>query len=236
MKMKLGILAISIGIFVLSSFFIACDSDIGSTHNGLGQGQVYVLSGTNNDVRSVMSSRNICGNEVEFLFVVLMLKDDANEGGTWVIAPGANDGAVDNAGWYDIDGVNRTEFSGTLKQSPHSCFLLRLKGIRINDTFFKPTEDGKSMCIFDGDKEDYSIDLSWPMLNLIAGDLNKFGPGESYDEGDTNIPFEGIPRGKEYLEEFVIFVDEDKLYDEVDGEIILKDNWWKCFSFTATAL
>jgi hypothetical protein len=37
----------------------------------------------------------------------------------------------------------------------------------------------------------------------------------------------------DYLTEFIINVDESKLLKMVDEKLVLADEWWNCFSFTA---
>ena len=247
MKRNLVFIGIVICGFALS--FIGCGKDgpQGTQSTKSPQtGKVYMQTGSNLDFQYVGINRSVVDkNEVEFLLWVLMLKDDTREGGAWIIASYANGGKVQNAGWYDIAGVNKQQFEGPLLGHPHSCFLLRIGGIRIGNTYFEPNDSmGNLMKVVDGGTKDYFVipppngstvpDGVGPTLNLTAGDMSKFGPGEGYDSTDPNVSFDGVSAGWDYLKEFVIFVDEDKLYEiDYKDEIVLKDNWWESFSFSA---
>ncbi|MCL2130757.1 MAG: hypothetical protein FWH35_10455 [Treponema sp.] len=253
--MKRILVFMGIVIFCFTLSFIGCGEDGTLTDPqdpqdpqdflGLQTGKVHMETGSNTKIRSVGINRSVVGqNEVEFLIWYLVLKGDKRGGGTWIISDYANNGELQNAGWYDIDGVNKQEFKSYLQGEPHSCFSWTIIGIRIGDTYFEPNhsminfmevvEDGtKDYFVMPPPGEGIIVSSVLPFLSLTAGDTSKFGPDEYFDPDAPNVPFDGVPEGYNNLEEFVIFVDEDKLYEIYNDEIVLKDNWWECFSFLA---
>ena len=119
---------------------------------------------------------------------------------------------VNNIGWFDIAGLNRTTVQTPLNNAPHSCIILSIKAIKLNDVLILGTDD----IIFDSS-----------IFDILAGDLSKLGKHESINHGTPTIPFNGVT-GLQQVEEFIVFVDESKLH--TGG--ILAANWWECFSFS----
>jgi hypothetical protein len=193
-------------------------------------GQAFFLSETAAGSRS---ARNTGGSDtIEFLVTRLMLKDDTAGGGVWIVGSGAHTG--DHAGfsaWFDIEGLQQADFYNQPGNKPHSCVYLSIRAIRINDNLYSFNQQNNSpeMISFAGNKGDIPIGIhEGPAFDIIAGDLNKLGPGE-HGGGvvPMNIPFQGVS-GIRNIEEFIIIVDESKLHN--NG--ILAPEWWKSFSFS----
>jgi len=222
MKNKITFLGFIVFVMALGFSLIGCN-DGGNGNRG---GMAFFLCEDNFGSRSARSARSVSGDTVELLVTRLMLKDDTREGGVWVI--GGNEGG--NPGWYDIEGLQKAAFGNQPQGRPHSCLYLSIKAIRINDNLYRFNEQPNSpaMIPFAGDKG--AIPTSphaGPSFDIIAGDLNKLGPGE-HGGGviPMEIPFQGVS-GMQNIEEFIIIIDQSKLHD--NGT--LRTNWWESFSF-----
>ncbi|MCL1929006.1 MAG: hypothetical protein FWG07_09495 [Treponema sp.] len=219
MKKKLGVLAIL--VFCLA--VISCDT--GST--SIPDGQVFFQSGTS-DARNV---RSVSGDNVEFLVSnLLLVRDDAPTNG-WLIGESPS---VNNIGWYDVAGLNRTTVCTPLNNAPHSCIRLSINAIRVNDTIIWHNGAGGWPPGFDylSQYDRFSLAGIWPPFDIIAGDKSKLGKHEyigigGMDNDTPEIPFNGVS-GLMQVNEFIIFVDETKLH--TNGTI--ESDWWECFSFS----
>ena len=199
----IGIIALVSGI---GFFLVSC----GDGGNPPQEGKVFFQS-LNNGVQQ--NARNLSENKVEFLVSnLLLVRDDASTNG-WLIGNfDAGGPKINNIGWFDIAGLNRTTVKTPLNNAPHSCIRLSIKAIRLNDELI------------------FGEDLSFnneKQFDIVAGDLSKLGKHEYINNGTPNIPFIGVT-GLSQVDEFIIFVDESKLH--TNG--ILADDWWKCFSFS----
>ena len=208
MKRIFGFLVLA--VFVLCGFvLISCDKP---DHGG----EAFF--------RNAKSARNVSGTkfEIEFLVTGMMLKDDTRGGGVWLI--GGNNASA--PGWYDIAGIKRSKFHGQPQGRLHSCILLSIQAIRINDKLYvQDWVDGiPSLHPFDGNKKDITFSFG-NGFHIIAGDITKFGPGQGIEHDAKQLQFSGV-EGQD-IKEFIIQIDETKLHNE--GTLL--EDWWNSFSF-----
>jgi hypothetical protein len=219
-----------IALFILPLLAImlltTCDN-FGTIRNTLAGGRLYFQSEGARSLRSVDPPDE--NYDIEFLVNTLYLVWDVNGGqGVWLIQsrrPGT-DGPFDNAGWYDVAGINQTKIYGHPLGRPHSNVLIEIAAIRIGDNIWRA--EHQIITPFPGNKEDIPIGAHvLPNFALIAGDKSKMGPGFHAAHDAANIPFRGI-NNILYLEEFIILVDESKVH--TDG--VLNSDWYTAFSFS----
>ena len=208
-------------VTVLGGFLVSCEDSVDYTKGGA----AYFKNANTVASKSVLSTRDDTENvyDIEFLVYSLTLKDDTQGGGVWVIA--GNEGGT--PGWYDIEGIQRANFGNQPQGRSHSCVLLAIAAVRINDKLYWGT-GSSGMNPFDGNKEDITtdVDKGGTGFMILAGDKAKFGPG-IYTAGDEKeIAFQGVAN-MDIIDEFIITIDTSKLHN--DGE--LTPNWWECFSF-----
>ena len=206
---KIKILLFLAVIFCLffSCKFNGIDTIIGT----IGDGKLYFKRG--NSARNSHSITSITGNKVEFdvrEFALLCDTDGTKNArviGEWIDIGGKY---RNNAGWYDIEGLRTAPMKDSVQGEPHSVIMLKISAIRVNG----------------------EILLDHPYFKILAGDITKSIIGFDLSDDPKIIPFQGI-YGVYKLKEFIINVDETKLFKDAGGaNIELADEWWNCFSFT----
>jgi hypothetical protein len=187
--------------------FSACDD--GSTDPGPGK---LFFKNKNNSSNKNIRSVTITGNKVEFYVTRFILKNASQyHGGAWIIGDGIITDENKNRAWYDTDGLNQAEVYNHLGGQPHSCIILSINAIKLNDEIIleKDLTPGHG-------------------IDIVAGDSTKMG-AEAVGAPKI-IPFDGVT-GIDNITEFIIYVDETKLLKVEGGELVLVDDWWNCFSF-----
>jgi len=206
-------------VAVFGFFLVSCDDD-----NDSQGGKAYFKNANDISSKNALSARSVIeAYDIEFLVYRLMLKDDTGEGGVWVI--GGNQGGI--PGWYDIDGIQKANFGNQPQGRSHSCVFLTISAIKINDKLYHGT-GGSGMNPFLGNKEDITTNphQGGHGFGIIAGDINKLGPGELTFGDEKEISFQGV-NNMQNIDEFIIIIDTSKLHNDE----ILASNWWECFSF-----
>jgi len=128
-------------VTVLGCFLVSCDNNIDDSAGGGGKkgGTVYFKNANLGRTKTILTARDDTqADDIEFLVYSLILKDDTAGGGVWVI--GGNEGGT--PGWYDIDGIQKANFGNQPQGRPHSCVLIAIAAVKINDKLYWGT--GKS--------------------------------------------------------------------------------------------
>ena len=223
MKRK-NILCVFAVVLAATVLLSNCDN-FGTIRGVIGfRGEVYFQNAENIGSKSVARSA-IDLTDIEFLVLSLVLKDDTQEGGVWVV--GGNEGG--RIGWYDINGLQRAFFGNQPQGRTHSCVQFRVRAIRINDKIYWSGWTGMGMPSYNGTKASISTNLheGGGGFGILAGDVTKFGPGEGLDPQSKQLPFPGVSN-RQTIASFIVGIDTDKLL-KADGT--LADTWWECFSF-----
>ena len=210
-KLYFGIVIV-LGMFLLSTCnitFKGFGTIIGTLNWSV---ETFFYNSENMNQRSARNTGGSgTGNVIEFFVKELSIACDTDD--VYVFLIGDHDSITGtSAGWYDIDGINRTRlYTGNRNAAPHSSIMLSIGGIRINDNH---------------------IDFGDGHINIVAGDPTKqFGYNDdavtTSPDGGPPLPWGGVSNFLAEVSTFIVVVDEEKLH--TDG--VLNPSWWECFSF-----